>query len=158
MTVSVQSTDPDLPGYRTSPDAADAATTGGYGSGRDFGADVFALYRAGRVYFPDVATLYSAWTTSTHDFAQRTAFLDEAVGGRAALALVEDTRATLQGALRHTAITMAEVGEALVATAADFAATDEAAGAEFDRLARLQRGLLDEPTATVPRPPGAGAP
>lgn len=159
-------TDPHRPGYRATYDPTDptvsGAEHGAVGTGRDFGADVFALYRAGRTSFPEVADDYATWTSATHDFEQRVTFLRSSleglVGSDFALLQVERIRATLQAALGRTSTTMHEVGEALVETAADFAATDRLAMREFNRLARRNADLLSSPTSPPPRPPGPDAP
>ncbi|MCD4526701.1 hypothetical protein [Nocardioides sp. cx-173] len=146
--------DPNQPGYQAPYDPSD---TRDVGSGKDFGADLYDLYTAGRVAFPEKAALFSGWASSAHDFAQRTQFLADSVGRERSVLVVESIREQLHFALRDTSITMRDIGAALVQVATDFAQTDEAASAEFNRLAAADP-LLSAPTPQVPVPPGSDAP
>ncbi|WP_341926425.1 hypothetical protein [Nocardioides psychrotolerans] len=147
--------DPDQPGYQAPYDPNDPRDVG---SGRDFGADLYSLYRAGRVYFPDTGILFSGWASSAHDFSQRVQFLNGSVGGEYALSLVEQIRGDLHFALRDTALAMRDIGTALVQISTDYAQTDEGASAEFNRLLQQHPGLFSGPTQEVPQPPGSDAP
>jgi hypothetical protein len=146
---------PNKPGYQAPYHPSD---TRDVGTGTDFGADLYALYRAGRVYFPDAGIKFSGWASDVHDFTQRISFLDQSVGGEQALRTVDEIRADLHFALRHTAITMDLVGRALVEISTDFATTDQDAQTEFNRLIRTHPGLLGQPTPDVPEPPGSADP
>lgn len=146
--------DPDQPGWLPGFDPTDQRDVG---TGADFGADLFALYESGRTGLPETAALFSGWASVAHDLGQRTAFLRESVGGEHALDLVDALREELQVALRRTAVVMADVGEALVATAADYARTDETASATFAELVRREPALR-APKIVVPRPPRPGEP
>lgn len=131
---------------------------GDVGSGKDFGADLYDLFRAGRVYFPETAILFSGWASSAHDFAQRVEFLDGSVGSEYALTLVDQIRGDLHFALRETAVAMRDVGTALVQIATDYAQTDQAAKDEFDRLVEKHPALFAGPPLEVPEPPGSESP
>lgn len=155
MTEGGRRNDPDRPGYQAPYDPSDPRDVG---SGRDFGADLYDLFRAGRVYFPQTAIQFSGWTTSAHDFSQRVDFLNGSVGYEYTLSLVDQIRADLHFALRETAVAMRDVGTALVQIATDYARTDEAASSEFNRLLTKHPGLFDTPTPQVPTPPGSDAP
>jgi hypothetical protein len=147
--------DPNRPGYRPGIDPSDSRELG---SGKGFGADLFALYRAGRVYFPERAILFSEWTSATHDFAQRIDYLNSSVGHEYALTVTEELRTDLHFALRQTAVAMRDVGTAMVAISTDYATTDQAAREEFVRLVDKNPHLFEHPTPHVPPPPGSEDP
>lgn len=147
--------DPDHPGYEARHDPGDPRQVG---SGKEFGADLYALYRAGRVHFPEKAILYSQLTSAVHDLEQRVEFLRSSVGGEYAVGLVESIRGDLHHALRQTAVAMRDTGTALVQISADYAATDLDATSEFNRLVHGHPGLFDTSTPHVPRPPSGDDP
>lgn len=122
------------------------------GTGKDFAADLLALYRAGRLHFPELAAFYSGVTTTTHDAAQRVRFLGASTGGEYALTLVDQLRELLQVELRRTTLALVETGEALVEIADDYSTTDQEANEHFRTLLEQKRNQIDVPF--VPTPPG----
>lgn len=141
---------------RYQPPAYDANDTRDVGTGSDFGADLWALYKAGRLHFPELAAFYSGVTTSAHDAKQRVDFLRVSTGGEYALTLVDNLRDLLQVELRRTALALVDTGEALVQIADDYAATDEEANARFRSLVRDADNVILVPV--VPAPPAPNAP
>jgi hypothetical protein len=121
------------------------------GTGSDFGADLWALYKAGRLHFPELAAFYSGVTTSAHDVRQRVDFLRASTGGEYALTLVDNLRDLLQVELRQTTLALIDTGESLVQIADDYAATDEEANARFRRLVNDVDNTIQLPV--VRRPP-----
>ncbi|MBL0749339.1 hypothetical protein [Nocardioides baculatus] len=124
------------------------------GTGKDFAADLWALYEAGRLHFPELAAFYSEVTSATHDAAQRISHLQDSTGGEYALTLVGKLRELLQVELRSTSLAMSETGEALVEIADDYATTDQTANDRF----RVLAGRSDIVVPYVPSPPGLDAP
>ncbi|WP_143055175.1 hypothetical protein [Nocardioides luteus] len=132
---------------------------GKFGHGKEFGADIFALFRAGRVKFPDLAAKYSGLTGSVHDFTQQIAFLGDSVGGEAAFRVMENLRNELHFGMRRTTEVLDISGRTLVQVAELFVETDEEAKAKFDELREQNLGADDfAHPAKVPEPPGTGAP
>jgi hypothetical protein len=133
---------------------------GDVGSGEEFGADLFELYHAGRVLFPEIATRYSELTMRVHrqETTLRVLFeVDGSVPERAHRMLLE-LREELQHVLRQSSINIDESGRALVTIADSYAATDEQAAAEMTRkLDRYQDVFVHAPTR-VPTPPAPGDP
>lgn len=129
------------------------------GTGTDFGADLFALYRAGQVAFPELAIRYSNATSIAHE--QQPILVSEQgrVGGAGASAVARmlGIHHDLQHALQQTSINLRDTGTALVQIADSFAATDAAAQEEFDRLQRENRDVLGSP-GQVPTPPAVNDP
>jgi len=141
---------------RYQPPAYDPDDGRDVGTGSDFGADLWALYKAGRLHFPELAAFYSGVTTSTHDVKQRVDFLRASTGGEYALTLVDNLRDLLQVELRQTTLALIDTGEALVQIADDYAATDEEASARFRSLVNDVDNTIALPA--VPPPPGPHAP
>ena len=138
------------------PPPYDPSDTREVGTGKDFAADLLALYRAGRLHFPELAAFYSGVTSATHDAAQRVRFLRSSTGGEYALTLVDELRELLQVELRRTTLALQETGEALVEIADDYSTTDRAANDHFRRLLERDVNQIDPPH--VPAPPGLDAP
>lgn len=128
---------------------------GDVGSGREFGAHLFYLYRAGRVALPDIAQKYSDYTSEMHTdigTVEPEIGLASPTGARC-LTEIMDLHAMLQMALRTTAVNTRDAGQALVDIAHMFAQTDEAAHAEYVRQLNDNRALLAEPARPIPTPP-----
>ncbi len=146
------------------------ADVGNVGSGREFGADLHQLYVAGRTVFPEAAKVLDLLTRAVHGIQPELAMSTSDAGNPAAMRRLLELRNDLQYALQQTSITMADVGEALVHMADDYAATDEAANAEFRRLIAASpledpgyRHRTDppgphDPQPSEPRPARAGTP
>lgn len=122
------------PGYR--PDYTGDNSLGDVGSGRELGANLYALYRAGRNELPQLAYLYYRLTSkilllrgSLETQFERPGLGPERVHGR-----LLEMRDAAHAVLRQNCLRMQEVGQALVETADDYAATDQAATDEFARL------------------------
>lgn len=109
-------------------------------SGEDLGADLYELWRAGRDNLPTVAAQYSAATgfLSSTDYGLHYAFQRPGRFGDGAYGPVygpwKDLRTELEGILSETATNLELTGEALCLAATEYAETDEAAAAEFNRL------------------------
>jgi hypothetical protein len=147
--------DPNQPGYTpdyTGPDPS----LGDVGHGNQFGVDLHAMYESGRIRMPRVAQDYAAVATATgehrHSVSRQAGVVSAA--GSSAIQAILDLQATLQSALRETAINVRDVGALLVETADLFAATDAAAAAEFaDLISRDGLDAYAEPTPVIPDPP-----
>lgn len=160
--MNAQRPGPNEPGW-TPPDAdPDRPDYGKYGHGSDFGSDVFALYRAGRLKLPDMASRCSTMTTAAHDYQQRTSFLNDSVGGERALNMVEELRAELQDDLRRTTNALSASGKALVDLSVLFLETDQEAVRSFRSAMAdvIKKGLEDfsHPTKPISSPPGSTSP
>jgi hypothetical protein len=126
------------------------------GTGKDFAADLFALHRAGKQHFPELAAFYSGVTSATHDAAQRVHHLRSSTGGEYALTLVDELRELLHVELRRTSLAMSETGAALVEIADDYSTTDQTANDHFRTLLERRADQIEVPF--VPTPPGLDAP
>jgi hypothetical protein len=146
---------PFQPGYVPRVDPTDQRDVG---QGRELGADLYALYRAGRAEIPDIAALYSEMTSSVHDVTQRLSFLGSSVGNPDAFAVIGELRDQLHVALRRTTVAMRDTATALVRIADDYARTDQAARDEFARLLRDNAASFDSPSTPVPVPPMRDSP
>lgn len=127
--------DPTEPGWR--PRYTGAGSVGNVASdSRRLGAHLYYLYRAGRNELPDLAATYAELTRLVHGISgtMRTQF-DRPERGldQAHLRLLE-LRDEAHAVLRTTCLRMLEVGDALVRTADNYAATDQSAADEFARL------------------------
>ena len=127
------------------------------GSGAEFGADLFELYRAGRVKLPEVANLFADAARGMHHLDPQ---LDAVAAGLCTSATAE--LRTLLRALQHASAITADrthrAAEALVQIANDYVATDRAAAEEFDWWQRQveERRRLDDPPAPFTAPPRPG--
>lgn len=151
---------PDQPGWQPPPANRTNPGYGAYGHGPEFGADIFALYRAGRIKLPAMASKYSSLTSSVHDFQQQLNFLGGSVGNERAFTSLESIRELLQYASRSTTQALEASGETLVAVADEFLRTDEEARDKFDHLMKENLGgdAFDRPSPVVPDPPGTNSP
>jgi len=91
---------------RYQPPAYDPNDARDVGTGSDFGADLWALYKAERLHFPELAAFCSGVTTSAHDAKQRVDFLRASTGGEYALTLVDNLRELLQVEMRQTSLAL----------------------------------------------------
>jgi hypothetical protein len=134
-----------------------AMTASDIGTGAEFGADLFELYRAGQVNLPRVANLFAKAASGMHHLDPQ---LDAVAAGLCAGATAE--LRTLLRALQHASATTADrtnlAAEALVQIANDYVATDRAAAEEFNwwlRQVEERRRFADPPAAyTAPPRPG----
>lgn len=150
-----QHKDPNKPGWTPPPVTT---SSGQYGHGSDFGADIFALYRAGRLKFPEMARAFSTMTSTAHDLQQEIDYLYNSAGFPVALNDVQTVRQTLQVALIHTTRALTESGTALVDIAAMFLTTDNDAAGTFQQEMKTTTEDFSHHTEPVPAPPGLGAP
>jgi hypothetical protein len=151
-------TDPSAPGWR--PEYSGETRFGDVGSGTDFGADLYYLYRAGRNELPAVATTYSDLTTRVHRIAgpMEALFTVDGQGMECAHERLLALRNELHDVLRRTSIRMKQVGQALVLIASGYATTDQEAVAEFTRLMDEHRSEYRSGPPVVPEPPAVDAP
>lgn len=136
------------PGYTGPP------SDGSVGTGSDFGVDLFSLYEAGRIGFPESAKIFSQLSVGVFGIESdlRTEGYDNA-GYQVAVSQLLELRQELEDALDATSSTLERTGEALVSIAAEYAATDREAS---DKFAELYRENLSEfPVASLP---GGGRP
>jgi hypothetical protein len=146
--------DPTAPGWRPrytgDNSLGDVAT-----DGKRLGAYLYELYRAGRNELPALAVTYASLTRRIHGIAgsMRSQF-DRPVRGmdQSHLRLLE-LRDHAHEVLRTTCLRMAEVGQALVETVNDYAATDQAAADEFSRKLDVNAEDYQDPMLPPPRPP-----
>ncbi|MFY1675124.1 hypothetical protein ACN27G_35175 [Plantactinospora sp. WMMB334] len=147
------------PGWRPEYRGADASV-GDVGSGRELGAHLYYLYRAGRNELPQIAEIYADVTVLVHQTAgamEGQFDLPDRGIGPAQQRLLE-LRAEVQDVLRLTSLRMSEVGAALVTIADRYAATDEAAAKEFTRLLGDHASDYEHPVPAAPDPPAPGDP
>lgn len=138
----------------------DDARVGDVGSGRELGAHLYYLYRAGRNELPRIARTYAEATVLVHQTtgAMEGQFdLPERGIGPAQQRLLQ-LRAEVQNVLRLTSLRMSEVGAALVTIADRYAATDDAAAKEFSRLLGDHASDYQQPALAPPDPPAPGDP
>lgn len=105
-------------------------------SGKELGADIYGLWRAGTRNLPDVAAVYTDAGTIC-DIEPALAFArtgDLGIGPHGPWANWQSVADELSDYLIETGRNLRDTGRALVAAADDFAATDGAARTEFDRL------------------------
>lgn len=157
---SVNDLDPALVGTGYRPEYTGDTSLGDVGSGRLLGANLFALYRAGRNELPEVAAVYAELTRKIHSIRDPLAREAErpGLGPSAAHVRLLQLRDEAHEVLRLTCLRMLEVGEALVRIADAYAATDEEAAEEFRRLLEIHRDEFDDPPIYVPDPPRPDAP
>jgi|GEM_PF-2239546 len=126
------------------------------GSGTRFGADVYELYEAGRVAFPDLAELYSHAATELHHVHGLLRGIASRLSGSGGWAVAAQAEQAYDAA-RVTAHRLHRTGEALVELADDFRRTDDVAAQAFRRLTHEHRHLLASAARWSP-PPGPGDP
>jgi hypothetical protein len=146
------------PGYQ--PEYTGDKSLGDVGSGREFGANLYALYRAGRNELPGVASIYAQLTNTIHGTrgSLETQSDRPGLGRERAHERLLELREEAHVILRTNCLRMLEVGQALVETANAYAATDQAARDEFARLLRQNGDEYDEPPITVSEPYGPDDP
>lgn len=142
------------PGYR--PEYTGGSSVGDVGSGRELGANLYALYRAGRNELPGVAATYAELTRSIHRVrdSMQAQFNRPRIGRELAHDRLLELRSEAHLVLRTNCLRMLEVGQALVVTADAYAATDRAAADEMSRLLEANRAEYDSEPVDVPDPPG----
>lgn len=145
--------DPTEPGWR--PEYRGDSSLGDVGSGEDFGAALYELYRAGRNLLPELATVYSELTTEVDSVRgpMTSSFSLPNRGISLAHRLLMDLRDEVHLAFRQTSVRVHEVGDALVVIADMYAATDQEAADEFARLIDENPELYKDPPPAVPEPP-----
>lgn len=111
----------------------DNKTLGDVGHGTLFGADLFYLFKAGKLLVPDAAIRFADGANHIHNTTGALEGLATTTGERALHKLVA-IREDVHRALRRTAVNMNETGVALVDTAIVYARTDSAALARFRRM------------------------
>lgn len=137
------------------PLATAATTTPGHdlGSGQRFGADVYELYEAGQVAFPDLAAAYGHGASELHYVT----YLLNGIAGRldhVGAWGVAHQADQLYDAFAATSRRLHLTGEALVQLAGDFRRTDETASETFRHLVAEHRDLLvSAPSWTRPPRP-----
>lgn len=144
------------PGWR--PTYTGDRSLGWVGSGGELGANLFYLYRAGRNEVPAVACVYAELAVLVHRVAATLEHLFT-VPGRAphpAHQRILELRDEAHDVFRQTALRLQEVGQALVTTAARYAAADEAAAAEFCRWLDDYAGEFSAPAPVMLPPPAVG--
>jgi len=145
--------DPYKPGY--TPDGESSRDgLGDVGHGNQFGIDLYSLYRAGRVNFPEHAQRFSSLTYSMQSSGYQITKVADSVGNPAGLTKLAEIRETLHAAFYRTATILNEVGPALVTLADDYAATDDTARGSFSRLIRSpdEKGKYADPPPYVSPP------
>jgi hypothetical protein len=109
-------------------------------SGKDLGADLYLLYRAGRDNLPSVAAEFAnanRAVSATHDNLEAAFRRSDHFGGGAygpVYSAWTGLRDELQRVLGDTAVNLELTGEALCLAATEYAKTDAGAAAEFNRL------------------------
>jgi hypothetical protein len=146
------------PGYR--PEYTGDDRLGNVGSGRELGANLYALYRAGRNELPEVASVYAQLTGKIHYMRGSLEALTDRPGIGRALAhdRLLQLREEVQVILRENCLRMLEVGQALVETADAYAATNQAAADEFGNLLEQNQEDFDNFQIYVPEPPNPDDP
>lgn len=122
------------------------------GSGERFGADVYELYEAGQVAFPDLAAAYGHGASELHYVT----YLLSGIAGRldhAGATAVARQAEHVYDALATTCRRLHLTGEALVLLARDFRRTDETTAVTFDHLVDEHSDLLSSAPRWTP-PPG----
>jgi hypothetical protein len=126
--------DPYDPGWRPNHTGPDESV-GDVGTGPGFGADLYQLYRAGRLLLPEIAMRYYELATALQDTQGTSLAAFTAIGDRdPAHRVWIDVRDELQEVFRTSSINFRDTGEALVEIADRYARTDSEAA---DRMADL---------------------
>lgn len=150
--------DPYSPDY--APEADGESALGDVGSGREFGADLYRLYFAGRVSLPDTATAYEEIANTVYNSRAPLSYVISQ--GFTELSRVLSAQEDLNFGLARTSQNCHRAGIALVAIANEFARTDDDAAQRFNEYLSgialgpdesWQRDRLDEaPEPTEPNP------
>lgn len=141
------SNDPSSPGYTPKYTGA----PGNYGTGKEFGADLLDLYKAGQIHIPTTAGHYSEAVTQLHWAHSQLAQVAGLLGHTSA----DQTKARLEDvrdAMRVTTNRLYRAGTALVAMADQYAKTDEGACTEFNHLKKEQQSEFAHPPGHHPPP------
>jgi hypothetical protein len=146
--------DPYGPNYQ--PDAQ--GTRGGLGDvggGGQFGTDLHALYRAGRLHFPQKAELFSGFASDAQYAGWSIDLAKGPAGDPPALSRILELREDLHHAVYQMATSLSAIGPVLVTIADDYAATDEEARGSFQVEMEANAGVDDYSDApvTVTPPP-----
>lgn len=147
------SDDPNSPGYQPTPSSGGRGA--GAGSGAGFGADLHAMYDAGRVRLPEIAQTFSDAATTLFQaqptFSGLSTRMKNPLAMTTLLGLLDD----LQLSAYHSSQRSSAAGTALVEIADDYVRTDQDALAEFNGLMRLPENAADygSPTPPAPTPP-----
>jgi hypothetical protein len=141
------------PGYQ--PEYTGDAGLGDVGSGREFGANLYALYRAGRNELPGVASTYARLVNSIHPVrcSMEVQFDRPNLGKEQVHVRLLELREEAHDIFRQNCLRMREVGQALVETADGYAATDQAATDEFARMLEANTGEFENHSPYVPETP-----
>lgn len=114
-------------------------------SGRELGADIYELWRAGHENLPNVAAQFSDSASTLAAYSYGYKFYRSGSLGAGGMYGAYDAwnslAGTLDGIMRETADNIVDTGNALVLAADMYAATDADAAAEFNR--RKREGLGD---------------
>jgi hypothetical protein len=127
---------------------------GDVGSGTGFGADIYQLYKAGRLHLPEIAQQYHDLTQLVHRTqgpSARTFDVDGYV--ERAHRLWMELRDELQEILRESCLNFEDAGAALVRVADNYVRTDEQAQREMARLMDEEDHLYEAKRRAVPTPP-----
>lgn len=140
---------PGDPAYDPTEGSAGSTTTSP-AQAQELGADLYAMYRAGSIDFPLIATRLHEQATALHGPRESLTSFQASVTGSPAILMgvVNDLYGVLFHAVDSTALACQDTGTALVQVAADFATRDQAAATEFGRLLDGSR-----PDFADPRPP-----
>ncbi|WP_020673124.1 hypothetical protein [Amycolatopsis nigrescens] len=129
----------------TPPESRSATGKGPVGDGKQFGADLHRLYRAGRVHLPDFAIKYADSTELVHQAGRALAALRDTCPSLLTFTYLKQVQEELQNGMRTTALSVHDAGEALVKAAEAYARSDDDAQSEFTKLMAdpAHRVLLD---------------
>ena len=146
--------DPYGPGYH--PDGQGTRPNlGDVGHGDQFGLDLYALFRAGRLHFPEQAARFSGLASDAQSAGSSIKDVQSAAGYPSSLAKILDLRERLHNAIFKMTVSPTEIGPVLVKVADDYAATDQAArdafNGQIDSVAEAPQ--YTSPPVTVPDPP-----
>lgn len=119
------------------------------GSGAEFGADLFLLFRAGKIEMPAAATTYETLANNVDGNADTLAGIANELQHPAGFKKLEETRAILQYGLAKSSIHIDEAADALVQIATEYAATDDEANQVFQQRLEDLTGQ-DEKDAEAP--------
>lgn len=150
----MSSPDPYSPDY-VPDEHASRPNVDGAGAGAGFGADLYALYRAGSQYFPEKAAAYSE---ITRDLAHTETYVEQAVADtnhELAMWWLSQLHDELHQAMYETTRTLRDIGPALVQVADNYVATDDAARAEYERYLERNRDREVRPETPYVPPPVA---